>query len=85
MIVKDEQYCFICGRPKTQVHHLVFGIALRKLAEEDKLVAPICDQCHCAIHENYAAGQMSKMIGQLCYEKTHTREEFRERYGRSYL
>lgn len=85
MITDFENNCFICGSPKSEIHHLVFGVSLRELADEDKLVVPCCQSCHKAIHENSVAAKMSKIIGQLQFEQNHTRKEFLERYGRSYL
>ena len=90
--------CLLCGRPTTAEHHLIFGRGFRNLADEDGLTIPICDNCHTLgkyrIHDNPIAEAMSKIIGQLQYEKDkvaegidpkEARENFRERYGRSYL
>lgn len=92
--------CLFCGRPTGTKHHLVFGRALRRLADEDGLTIPICDGCHNMgallerIHENPMAEKLSKMMGQLAYEKSlvatglseeEAREHFRKRYGVSYL
>lgn len=85
MVTEYECICFICGNAASEIHHLVFGRGMRKLADEDGLTAPCCNRCHKAIHEELRMGKMSKICGQLLYEKTHTREEFRKRYGRSYL
>lgn len=91
-ITKYKKLCILCGRPATCEHHLVFGIGLRELAEEDNLKAPICDRCHTLgkstekIHDNVAAERLSKICGQLLYEaQIGTREDFRKRYGQSYL
>ena len=62
------------------------------LAEQDGLKVPACNKCHNMgkqierIHENIMAEKLSKMLGQAIYEsKIGTREEFRKRYGKSYL
>ena len=73
------------------MHHLVFGRGMRKLAEEDGLKIPLCNSCHnmnlwSCIHGNQAAEKLSKMLGQMAYEaKIGSREDFRKRYGKSYL
>lgn len=92
-IVTDvETICFFCGAPKECEHHLLFGTGIRELAEQDGLKVPSCNRCHNIgrnterIHENIMAEKLSKMLGQTVYEaKIGTREEFRIRYGRSYL
>ena len=91
-IVTEYDICFFCGRTAQAEHHLLFGTGVRKLAEEDGLKVPICHKCHNmgnfaeSIHGNSMAEKLSKMLGQAIYEKKiGTREEFRMRYGKSYL
>lgn len=88
--------------------------ALRDKADVDGLTIPVCDDCHnmgkgrlstpskklgtMIVHGNSMAETMSKMIGQLAWEKQYykeraglnghddpSREAFMKRYGRSYL
>lgn len=92
-IVTEYQYnCAFCGKPTNEKHHLIFGTAGRALADKDGLTIPCCDNCHRMnrtterIHGNPMAEKMSKMMGQLAFEAyIGTREEFRKRYGVSYL
>jgi hypothetical protein len=93
-ITDYEKYCFLCGRPASEMHHLVYSGALRKLADDDGLFVPICRDCHNQIHNIGIAGKLSKVVGQLVYELNENahkgdiqdaREKFRKRYGRSYL
>lgn len=96
MITKYVNYCSLCGSPATEVHHLVLGNSLRKLAEQDGLKMPLCNNCHDVIHRgNQQANALSRICGQLLFEKNliekegvtsdEAREKFRARYGRSYL
>lgn len=79
------KYCEICGRAyATDTHHLIGG-STRKLCDEDGLTLAICRDCHEFIHKYPTAATMSKMLGQAIYEKDHTREQFRRRYGRSWM
>lgn len=65
--------------PKECDHHLIFGSGLRKLAEEDGLFIPLTNKEHNMghntekIHGNQAAEKLSKMLGQLAYEKEYYR------------
>ena len=77
---------------------------MRALAEADGIKIPCCNRCHnmgiaCSkIHDNSMAEALSKIAGQLAWEKEYykhnqnvfidedpAREAFRKRYGRSYL
>jgi len=93
MITKYMEYCLLCGKPKTDIHHLISG-GLRTTADADELYIPVCRECHQAIHANGAAMKLSKIVGQLAYEKQKVaegsevddaREQFRKRYSRSWL
>ncbi len=100
IVTKYESYCVFCGQPTTTDHHLVFGRGIRQLADEDGLKLPVCDKCHTLgnlterIHDNIMAEKLSKICGQLAYEKQkrsegfttdESRIMFRKRYGVSYL
>lgn len=99
IITEYDDYCLFCGRPVEAKHHLIGG-PNRKKAEEDGLKIPCCNNCHnvgdvlTRIHGNPMAEVMSKMMGQLAWEKRavaggktekEAREAFRSRYGISYL
>lgn len=107
-IVVSDSYsgiCAVCGRVAEARHHLIFGIR-KGLADKDGLTIPLCHKCHnmgampSRIHDNPMAERLSKMLGQLawekeCYRKLYeaatgngndtAREYFRGRYGKSYL
>ncbi len=101
IITKYNDYCMFCGRPTLTQHHFLFGRGMRPLAEEDGIKGPVCDECHNMaqkvsdrIHDNTLAEKLSKMLGQLAWEKRkvaegmtedEAREAFRKRYKRSYL
>lgn len=92
VVTKYTDICYFCGQTAEAMHHLISGTSGRKLAEQDGLKVPICNRCHNMgnvterIHGNIMAEKLSKMLGQAIYEiKIGTREEFRKRYGKSYL
>ena len=104
IVTKHKEICFICGRETEAEHHLIFGTAGRELSEKDGFKVPVCNNCHnmgkitMRIHDNPMAERMSKIIGQLAWERKYilyvtgmdeldevSREKFRKRYGRSYL
>lgn len=104
IITNYDGYSVFSGTPTTTRHHCVFGRGMRELAEQDGLWIPVLDREHNMsskgtinqIHENPAAEKLSKMLGQVAWEKEYyrkklnmeddeAREAFRKRYGISYL
>jgi hypothetical protein len=101
MISEQREYCIFCGRPKDTDHHLIFGMSLRRLADEDGLTIPICNNHHITgdvvsrIHDNVIAEKLSKIAGQLAWEKheiakkglteIEARKAFIDRYGKNFL
>lgn len=89
--------CFLCsvleGDTRQQSglhkHHVFFGSANRRMSEEDGLYIYLCMRHHeigpDAVHKDKGSRVMTQIYAQEVYEKTHTREEFVERYGRSYI
>lgn len=100
IVTEYMDICAICGSPTQCVHHLIFGRGNRALSDDDALTLPMCYKCHSLgtgtkkLHENVVAEKLSKIVGQLAYEKRQVakgftedeaRDLFRIRYGRSYL
>ena len=92
IVTEYDSICFFCGKPAVEEHHLLFGNGTRQLAEEDGIKVPTCKDCHtigvkmCRVHDNPMAERLSKMLGQAIWEKEYgTRDQFRARYGKSYL
>jgi hypothetical protein len=97
ILTKYTNNCIVCGTPlaNKEFHHCVFGRGMRNLADEDKLVLPMCRICHEELHtKSSVAAELSRICGQLAYEKAlcekgmsgeDAREQFRKRYGVSYL
>ena len=102
-IVTDyEDISAFSEQPAECHHHLLFGRGMRKLADEDGLWIPLTNREHNMspflieqVHQNVAAEKLSKMLGQVCWEKHYIAEtgcteqeamaRFLKRYGRSYL
>lgn len=107
IMTEYEQYSVFSGTPTTTRHHCVFGRGLRNLAEQDGIWIPVTDAEHNMspngtinqIHGNPAAEKLSKIAGQLAWERNYLidkygdfdelshecREAFRKRYHESYL
>ena len=108
IITKFENISAFSQGPAECIHHCIFGRGLRELADEDGLWIPLMNCEHnmsskgtiYQIHGNPAAEKLSKMVGQLAWEKHYiaekyslpftdieaeAREAFINRYGRSWL
>ena len=94
MITNYTDYCIICGKPKTDVHHLIWGNSKRRIADADAITCPLCREHHEMMHNKKEMQAMSHIVGQLFYERNkcamgmtpeEAREEFRSRYSISYL
>lgn len=111
IVTEFDDISAFSGAPAQARHHLIFGRGLRELAEEDHLWIPLTHAEHnmnpngqrWQVHENAPAEALSKIAGQLAWEKEYiantlstteelkaimykeAREEFRKRYGRSWL
>lgn len=87
--------CFLCminGNnfyyPDTEKHH-IFNGANRNNSEEEGLTVYLCRNHHrdgpAAVHSNRENALILKRYAQAVWEQNHTREEFREKFGKSYL
>lgn len=103
IITEYQDLSAFSAAPAEARHHLVFGRGLRELANQDGLWLPLTNAEHnmnpngllYQIHGNPTAEKLSKMLGQVAWEK-HTisqtgcseveaRQFFMNRYGISYL
>ncbi len=84
---ENEEVCYICGQYAQTVHHVLHGTANRKLADKDGLVVRLCHKCHMNLHDHGSFDRELQRIAQTrwmeYYEKSE--DDFRERYGKSYL
>jgi len=107
IVTNYENISVFSGTPTTTRHHLLFGRGIRNLAEKDGAWIPVTDSEHNMspngtinqIHGNPAAEKLSKIAGQLAWERNYLidkygdfdelsrecREAFRKRYHESYL
>lgn len=105
IVTRYEGLSVMSGLPRECRHHLIFGGARRReKAEEDGLWIPLTHNEHNMatyrfeqIHENPPAEYLSKMVGQLAWEKEFyrrkicdpdqdpARDAFQKRYGESYM
>ncbi len=80
--------CYFCGRTDWIEYHHVFGGANRKKSTKYGFIVPLCHWCHNepgGVHHNREKSLILKREAQRKFEKTHSREEFMEIFGKSYI
>lgn len=73
--------CYYCGNVGTMDLHEVYGGSNRLRSIRMGFVVPLCRKCH----SNEEIINYLRIIIQKEFEKTHTREEFIEITGKSYI
>ena len=83
-----DRRCHLCGSySNIEIHH-VYGNAYRKKSTEYGMVTPLCASCHRGphgVHQDAEANKRLKAWFQGKFEETHSREEFRRIFGKSYI
>lgn len=85
---EDTDYCFVCGRYGTEIHHVFFGTANRKLSEKYGLIVGLCYNHHRGnkgVHFNRELDLMIKRQAQGVFEREYSRDEFISVFGKNYL
>ena len=86
-------FCQLCGRyTNLEVHHIMAGVANRKLSEkykDDGLVAYLCHWCHneppTGAHFNRETDLLLKRRAQREFESKHGHEQWMRVFGKNYL
>lgn len=89
-ILSNDKKCYVCGTPyNLHRHHIFFGNGIRPLAEKHGCWVYLCAGHHnmsmCGVHNDRVLDLKLKRECQEVFEKTHTREEFRKLFNKSYL
>lgn len=87
----NEHECWCCGSIQNlELHHIIHGRANRTLSDKYGLWVYLCRECHQGtdgVHGKRGRERDLSLIktAQRAFEKTHTREEFRAIFGKSWL
>ena len=67
--------CAICGRPRSDIHHILEGVGKRHLSDSDKLLLPLCiahhNQSGLSVHQNKEMKVLCHIIGELAWEREY--------------
>lgn len=80
--ISKTGYCEVCGKWTAFLDsHEIYGGSNRKRSIQHGFVKRICRMCH----QNEAVVSILRIETQIEFERTHTRHEFIEIIGKSYL
>lgn len=85
ILTDDLDYCIICGRPRTDIHHVINGTANRKKSEAFGLIIPLCRKHHEMIHTNQVIDILWKQKAQIQFEKLYGHDMWMETFHKNYL
>ena len=92
IIKGDDEYCFLCKQlgllnPGTEVHHMIYGTAKRKLADQDGLTVHLCHYHHFMLHRHGLHKEELQQLAEKTWLEHYNKsiEDFIQRYGRNYL
>ena len=79
--------CYFCRGKPIEKHEIFYGTANRQKSKDHGLVVALCHYHHEMVHKHPRKGYdaVLKIDGQTAFEKDHSREEFMEIFGRTYL
>ena len=88
-IQEDTDYCFVCGRYGTEIHHIFFGSANRKLSTKYGMVVGLCYNHHRGqqgVHNgNVELDRELKKMAQRRFMEIYKDEDFLAVFGKNYL
>ena len=89
IIVDCMDSCFVCGNPYVEIHHVMYGVANRKLSDKYGLVVPLCCEHHrgdAGVHFNRSLDLHLKKLAQAKFDGLYgANTSFREVFGKNYI
>lgn len=89
-ILQESKECFFCHSTQNlEKHHCISGIANRKIADRTGLWVWLCQMHHTGSQGVHTSrSDLKKELqryAQEVFEQSHSRQEFRELFGKSWL
>lgn len=89
-IIQDNMHeCFVCRTTLNLHTHHIYGAANRKNSDKHGCIVRLCARHHNmsneGVHFNRVLDLKIKQMAQRKFEETHSREEFRAIFGKSWL
>ena len=87
IMTKDWEHCFLCGKPKHQIHHVMGGSRqIKDKSEKYGLLVPLCYSCHGRVHDQATEDYYQlKKIAQADFIMEHSYALWMKEFGKNYL
>ena len=89
ILQEDTDYCYVCGRYGTEIHHIFFGTANRKISDKYGLVVGLCYDHHRGKHGVHNGNReldiKLKQIAQRTFTDMYSEDQYFAIFGRNYL
>ena len=88
IIQEDTNYCYVCGRYGTEIHHIFFGTSNRKMSDKYRCVVGLCYEHHRGnkgVHHNRELDLELKRMAQKRFKDIYPEYDFLAIFGRNYL
>ena len=89
ILVKDLDFCIVCGSPNVEIHHCIYGTANRKWSDKYGLIVPLCGSHHrgsdLSPHFNRGFDLELKKYAQERFEEKYPELDFVSIFGKNYL
>lgn len=87
---RRKNKCALCGRGAKDgatltTHHVFHGKKFKRTSDKNGFILTLCWDCHKKLHSSRVIDKKVQQMMEYEYEKTHTREEFIELMGKSWL
>ena len=80
--------CYLCGRRATETHHVLGGVANRKLSEKYGLTVRLCHSCHLGndgAQYSRGLGFRLKQEAQMAFEARYGHDRWMKTFRRNYV
>lgn len=89
IIQSDMSHCYLCGRQYgLEVHHVLGGVANRRLSEKYHLVVALCASCHRGADGAQYGSELNlklKAEAQKAFENLYSHEMWIDIFKKNYL
>ena len=88
IIQEDTNYCYVCGRYGTEIHHIFFGTSNRKMSDKYRCVVGLCYEHHrgnSGVHHNRELDLELKRMAQKRFQDIYPEYDFLAIFGKNYL
>ena len=89
VLTYDLESCCVCGNRNVQLHHVLYGVGNRQIADKYGYIVPLCLEHHTGsggVHFNKEMDLHFKRMAQGHFEEHHgTRKDFIGIFGKSYM